>query len=72
MEAGVDMLVVDTAHGHHIGVRNMVKTLLRKKYPKLTICGGNVTPEAVTELAKCGAADIVKVGIGPVLFAPRV
>ena len=64
VEAGVDMLVVDTAHGHHIGVRNMVKTL-RKKYPKLTICGGNVaTPEAVTELAKCGA-DIVKVGIGP-------
>lgn len=64
VEAGVDMLVVDTAHGHHIGVRNMIKTL-RKKYPKLTICGGNVaTPEAVTELAKCGA-DIVKVGIGP-------
>src|SRR5574344_980294 len=64
VDAGVDMLVVDTAHGHHIGVRNMVKTL-RKKYPKLTICGGNVaTPEAVTELAKCGA-DIVKVGIGP-------
>lgn len=64
VEAGVDMLVVDTAHGHHIGVRNMIKTL-RKKYPKLTICGGNVaTPEAVTELAKCGV-DIVKVGIGP-------
>lgn len=64
VEAGLDMLVVDTAHGHHIGVRNMIKTL-RKKYPKLTICGGNVaTPEAVTELAKCGA-DIVKVGIGP-------
>jgi len=63
-EAGVDMLVVDTSHGHHIGVRNMVKTL-RKKYPKLTLCAGNVvTPEAVTELAKCGA-DIVKVGIGP-------
>lgn len=63
-EAGVDMLVVDTSHGHHIGVRNMVKTL-RKKYPKLTLCAGNVvTPEGVTELAKCGA-DIVKVGIGP-------
>ena len=45
VEAGVDMLVVDTAHGHHIGVRNMIKTL-RKKYPKLTICGGNVaTPD---------------------------
>ena len=64
VEAGIDLLVIDTAHGHHIGVREMVKTV-RKKYPKLTICAGNVcTPEAVTELAKCGA-DIVKVGIGP-------
>jgi IMP dehydrogenase len=52
VEAGVDLLVIDTAHGHHIGVRNMVKTV-RKKYPKLTICAGNVcTPEAVLELAK--------------------
>src|SRR5574344_1662792 len=64
VKAGVDLLVVDTSHGHHIGVRNMVK-LLRKKYPKLTICAGNVvTPEGVTDLAKCGA-DIVKIGIGP-------
>ena len=64
MDAGVDLLIIDTAHGHHIGVRNMVKTV-RKKYPKLTICAGNVcTPEAVAELAKCGA-NIVKVGIGP-------
>ena len=58
------MVVIDTAHGHHVGVRNMVKTV-RKKYPKLTICAGNVcTPEAVVELAKCGA-NVVKVGIGP-------
>ncbi len=64
VDAGVDMVVIDTAHGHHVGVRNMVKTV-RKKYPKLTICAGNVcTPEAVTELAKCGA-NVVKVGIGP-------
>ena len=64
VDAGVDLLIIDTAHGHHIGVRNMVKTV-RKKYPKLTICAGNVcTAEAVTELAKCGA-NIVKVGIGP-------
>lgn len=64
VEAGVDMLVIDTAHGHHVGVRNMVKTI-RKAYPKLTICAGNVaTPEAVKELAACGA-DVVKVGIGP-------
>ena len=64
VDAGVDLLIIDTAHGHHIGVRNMVKTV-RKKYPKLTICAGNVcTPEAVEELARCGA-NIVKVGIGP-------
>jgi len=64
VEAGVDMLVVDTAHGHSIGVINMVKTL-RKLYPKVTLVGGNVaTPEGTRDLAKAGA-DIVKVGIGP-------
>jgi len=64
VEAGVDMLVVDTAHGHHINVRNMVKTL-REDYPNITIVGGNVaTAEGVKDLAKCGA-DVVKVGIGP-------
>jgi IMP dehydrogenase len=64
VEAGVDMLVVDTAHGHHINVRNMVKTL-RKTYPDLTLVGGNVaTAESVRDLAKCGA-DVVKIGIGP-------
>jgi IMP dehydrogenase len=64
VEAGVDMLVVDTAHGHHINVRNIVKTL-KKTYPHLTLVGGNVaTAEAVRDLAKSGA-DVVKVGIGP-------
>lgn len=64
VEAGVDLLVVDTAHGHSNGVINMVKTL-RKLYPKVGLVGGNVaTPEGVRDLAKAGA-DIVKVGIGP-------
>jgi IMP dehydrogenase len=64
VDAGVDMLVVDTAHGHSIGVINMVKTL-RKLYPKVTLVGGNVaTPEGVRDLAKAGA-DVIKVGIGP-------
>jgi len=64
VEAGVDMLVVDTAHGHHINVRNMIKSL-KKTYPHLTLVGGNVaSAEAVRDLAKCGA-DVVKVGIGP-------
>ena len=62
--AGVDLLVVDTAHGHHINVISMVKTL-RKLYPKIALVGGNVaTAEGVRDLAKVGA-DVVKVGIGP-------
>jgi len=64
VKAGVDLLVVDTAHGHHINVREMVKTL-KKAYPQLTLVGGNVaTAEGVKDLAKSGA-DVVKVGIGP-------
>ena len=64
VEAGVDLLVVDTAHGHHINVRNIVK-ILKKTYPHLTLVGGNVaTAEGVRDLAKCGV-DVVKVGIGP-------
>jgi IMP dehydrogenase len=64
VEAGVDMLVVDTAHGHHINVRNMVKAL-KKAYPQLTLVGGNVaTADGVKDLAKSGA-DVVKIGIGP-------
>jgi IMP dehydrogenase len=64
VQAGVDMLVVDTAHGHHINVVNMIKTL-RKKFPTITLIGGNVaTGAAVRDLAKAGA-DVIKVGIGP-------
>lgn len=64
VEAGADMLLVDTAHGHHINVRNMVKAL-RKLYPKITLVGGNVaTAQGVRDLVRCGA-DVVKVGIGP-------
>ncbi|MBK8803866.1 MAG: IMP dehydrogenase [Fibrobacteres bacterium] len=63
-EAGVDLLTVDTAHGHSKGVIDMVKTL-KKRWPSLAVVAGNVvTPEAVTALAKAGA-DVVKVGIGP-------
>lgn len=62
--AGVDLLVVDTAHGHHINILNMIKTL-REKYPDLTLVGGNVaTAGGVRALAEAGA-DVVKVGIGP-------
>src|SRR5581483_9370095 len=62
--AGVDLLVVDTAHGHSEGVLKTVK-MIRKKFPKLILIAGNiVTGEAVKALADSGA-DIVKVGVGP-------
>lgn len=62
--SGVDLLTVDTAHGHSKGVVEMVKTI-KKRWPSIAVVAGNVvTPEAVTALAKAGA-NVVKVGIGP-------
>jgi len=64
VEAGVDVVVVDTAHGHSRGVIMTVK-LLRRKFPDLDLVAGNVgTPEGTRDLIKAGA-DAVKVGIGP-------
>ncbi|MBY7141524.1 IMP dehydrogenase [Virgibacillus sp. NKC19-3] len=64
VDAGVDVIVIDTAHGHSGGVINQVKAV-RETYPELTIIAGNVaTAEATEELIKAGAS-IVKVGIGP-------
>jgi IMP dehydrogenase len=63
-EAGVDVVVVDTSHGHSRGVLEMVAKI-KKKYPDLQVIGGNiVTAEAALDLVKYGA-DGVKVGIGP-------
>lgn len=62
--ARVDVLVVDTAHGHSEGVLKMVETL-RGLYPEMPIIGGNVaTKAAVHDLISAGAS-CVKVGIGP-------
>ena len=64
VDAGVDILVVDTAHGHSQNVINVVKKI-KDKYPELTIIAGNVaTGEATEALIKAGA-DVIKVGIGP-------
>ncbi len=64
VEAGVDALVVDTAHGHHINVLETVRKL-RRQYPDLTIIAGNVaTGEATRDLIEAGAT-VVKVGMGP-------
>ncbi len=64
VKAGVDVIVVDTAHGHSTGVIQMVRRL-RDLYPDLNIIAGNVaTAEATRDLIDAGA-DAVKVGIGP-------
>ncbi|MGD8511833.1 MAG: IMP dehydrogenase [Gammaproteobacteria bacterium] len=62
--AGVDVVVVDTSHGHTRGVLDRVRHI-KKAYPDLQVIGGNiVTPEAAEALVEAGA-DGVKVGIGP-------
>lgn len=64
IEAGVDVLVVDTAHGHSQGVIESVKTL-KQLYPAFEIIAGNIgTAKAAEDLIQAGA-DAVKVGIGP-------
>ena len=64
VEAGVDVIVVDTAHGHSRGVMNRV-AWLKKHYPDTQVIAGNVaTADAALALQKMGA-DAVKVGIGP-------
>lgn len=62
--AGIDMIVVDSAHGHHIHILQTVKKL-REQYPTLPICAANVaTGEGTRDLIAAGAS-MVKVGIGP-------
>lgn len=64
VEAGVDVLLVDSSHGHSQGVLDRL-AYLRKTYPELPIIGGNVaTAEGAIALAEAGV-DAVKVGIGP-------
>ena len=65
VEAGVDVLVVDTAHGHSQGVIDRVKWV-KQTFPDVQVIGGNIaTAAAALDLAKAGA-DAVKVGIGPI------
>ena len=62
--AGVDVIVVDTAHGHSQGVLDRVQWV-KKNFPDVQVIGGNIaTADAALALAKAGA-DAVKVGIGP-------
>jgi IMP dehydrogenase len=64
VDAHVDVIAVDTAHGHSKGVITMVKEV-KKRWPELQVVAGNVaTSEATKDLIKAGA-DAVKVGVGP-------
>ena len=64
LKAGVDVIAVDTAHGHSRGVIDSVKEI-KKKFPDCRIIAGNIaTAEAAEDLIKAGA-DAIKVGIGP-------
>ena len=64
VQAGVDVLVIDTAHGHSQGVLKAVETV-KNKYPNINIVAGNVaTGEGTKDLILAGA-DAVKVGVGP-------
>jgi len=64
VKAGVDVVVVDTAHGHSTGVIQTVR-VLKRKFPEVELIAGNVaTKEAVRDLIAAGA-DALKVGVGP-------
>ena len=64
IEAGVDVVIVDTAHGHSQFVLDQVK-YIKDNYPSVSVIGGNIaTADAARDLVKAGA-DAVKVGIGP-------
>ena len=64
IDAGVDVLVLDSAHGHSDGVLNQIK-VVKSNFPNIQVIGGNVaTGEGALALVEAGA-DAVKVGIGP-------
>ena len=65
LKEGVDLIVVDTAHGHTKKVSEIVKLIRKIKDKRTALCAGNIaTPEAAKFLLKLGV-DIIKVGIGP-------
>jgi IMP dehydrogenase len=64
VEAGVDVLVVDTAHGHSQGVIDRV-AWIKKNYAGVSVIGGNIATAAAAKALADAGADAVKVGIGP-------
>ena len=65
LKENIDLIVVDTAHGHSKKVEEIIKAIKKMKTKKTTLCAGNIaTAEAARFLTKLGV-DIIKVGIGP-------
>ena len=65
IKEGVDLIVVDTAHGHTKKVAEIIKYIKKIKTNKITMCAGNIaTPEAAKFLINLGV-DVIKIGIGP-------
>ena len=64
IDARVDLIAIDTAHGHSAGVLKRVEEI-RAKFPHITIIAGNVATASATEALFKAGADVVKVGIGP-------
>lgn len=64
VNAGVDIITLDSAHGHSKGVIDMVR-LVKKAFPKLPIIGGNIATAAGAKALADAGADAVKVGVGP-------
>ena len=64
IEAGVDVIVVDTAHGHAQSVLDQV-SLIKQRYPHMQVIGGNVGTRAGAQAMLAAGADAIKVGIGP-------
>ncbi|MFY7812261.1 MAG: IMP dehydrogenase [Candidatus Nanopelagicaceae bacterium] len=64
IEAGVDVVVVDTAHGHHRAVLDAIERI-KKSFPEQEIIGGNVATRAGAQALINAGADAVKIGVGP-------
>jgi len=64
VESGVDIVTVDTAHGHSEGVLKTVREI-KAKYKDLNVVGGNIATRAAAEALVEAGADVVKVGVGP-------
>ena len=64
IEAEVDLIVVDTAHGHSQGVIDRVRWI-KKHFPRMQVVGGNIATASAAQALRDAGADAVKVGIGP-------